>query len=93
MLHESRHAFQYNITNGLYNGEDNVNEDIIKQWKLEFKSYHSGSGVPSNDNKYLFQDIEIDAIAFAHKMMLEHFEVKTFIPESIKKEVNLKIIS
>jgi len=92
-FHESRHAYQYNVINRLYKGEDIVNEDTIKHWEQEFKSYHRGSGVPSKDNKYLFQDIEIDAIAFAHKMMLEHFEVKTFIPESIKKEVNLKLIS
>lgn len=90
-FHESRHAFQYNIIKGLYNGEDIVNEDTIKQWKQEFESYHSGSGVPSKDSKYLVQDIEIDAIAFAHKMMLEHFEVKTIIPQKIKKDVARKV--
>jgi len=90
-FHESRHAFQYNVINGLYKGEDIIDLDIIKQWKQEFKSYHSGSGAPSKDSKYLVQDIEIDAIAFAHKMMLEHFEVKTIIPESIKKEVTYKL--
>ena len=90
-FHESRHAYQYNVINGLYQGKDIVNEDTIKQWKHEFESYHSGSGVPSKDSKYLVQDIEIDAIAFAHKMMLEHFEVKTIIPESIIKEVTYKL--
>ncbi|MDT8337494.1 MAG: hypothetical protein RQ856_06685 [Candidatus Izemoplasmatales bacterium] len=91
-FHESRHAFQYNIVNELYKGEEIVNGDTKKQWKLEFKNYHSGSGVPSKDSKYLVQDIEIDAIAFAHKMMLEHFEVKTIIPESIKEKVKTKLI-
>jgi hypothetical protein len=90
-FHESRHAYQYNVINGLYKGEDAVNEDTKKQWKQEFESYYSGSGVPSQDNKYLVQDIEIDAIAFAHKMMLEHFEVKTIIPKPIKNLVLEKL--
>lgn len=90
-FHESRHAFQYNVINDLHKGELNVSEDCIKQWKQEFESYHSGSGVPSMDNKYLFQDIEVDAIAFAHKMMLEHFEIKTIIPKPIKNLVLEKL--
>src|SRR5690554_5309684 len=91
-FHESRHAYQYNVVNGLYQGKDAINGDTKNQWKQEFKSYHSGSGVPSKDSKYLVQDNEIDAIAFAHKMMLEYFEVKTIIPESIKEKVKTKLI-
>jgi len=37
------------------------------------------------------QDMEIDAIAFAHKMMLEHFEVKTLIPKDIIENVNTRL--
>ncbi|MGE4378585.1 MAG: hypothetical protein AB7E16_01575 [Candidatus Izemoplasmatales bacterium] len=90
-FHESRHAYQYNVIKGLYQGQDIVSEDTIKQWKQEFESYHSGSGVPSKDSKYLVQDIEIDAKAFAHKMMLEHFEIKTIIPKPIKNLVLEKL--
>jgi len=89
-FHESRHAFQHNVINGLFKGEETVTIETIKQWKQEFESYHSGSGIPSKDSKYLVQDIEIDAIAFAHKMMLEHFQVKTIIPHQIKKDVARK---
>ena len=90
-FHESRHAFQYNVINDLYQGKDAINGDTKNQWKQEFESYHSGSGVPSKDSKYLVQDIEIDAIAFAHKMMLEHFEIKTIIPKPIKNLVLEKL--
>jgi len=90
-FHETRHAFQYNVISESYKGKLNISEHIVKQWNQEFKSYHSGSGIPSKDCKYLVQDIEIDAIAFAHKMMLKHFEVKTIIPDSIKDVVNKKL--
>jgi len=91
-FHESRHAFQYSVINNIYQGSETISADIVSQWESEFESYHSGSGVPSKDENYLFQDIEIDAIAFAHKMMLEHFEVKTIIPDSIKERVKTKLI-
>ena len=45
---------------------------------------HLGKNNEIDDVEYLKQEIEIDAIAFAHKMMLEHFDVKTVIPEVIK---------
>ena len=91
-FHESRHAFQYNVIKELYSGDEVVSEIIIAKWKYELENYQVGAGIESLDGNYLFQDIEIDAIAFAHKMMLEHFEVKTIIPESIKEKVNTKLI-
>lgn len=43
-FHESRHAYQYSVINGLFKNEDIVIKQTIKQWKQGFKSYHSGSG-------------------------------------------------
>lgn len=60
----------------LYKGTEIIDTETINKWKQEIISYNSGTGVPSKDNKYLFQDIEIDAIAFAHKMMLSIFKSK-----------------
>ena len=42
--------------------------------------------------KFDYEDIEIDAIAFAHYYMDKLFDVKTIIPEDIKKDVLKKII-
>lgn len=84
-FHETRHAYQYHSVT------INKNESVetLKQWQREFKNYQlpSGKNTPEDDMKYLNQSIEIDAIAFAHKMMLEHFEVKTVIPEVIVEKV------
>lgn len=90
-FHESRHAFQYQVIKGDYIGTETIDKDTIDIWKSEFDQYHTPSGDISSDNGYLFQNIEIDAIAFAHKMMLEHFKVKTIIPGEIIDEVTLKV--
>jgi|GEM_PF-4851157 len=63
-FHEARHAFQPNVVNNLYKGTEIVDTETINQWKREIRSYHSGTGVPSLDDKYLVQDAEIDVIAF-----------------------------
>lgn len=90
-FHESRHAFQYQVIKGHYKGSESVSRDTLDLWKSEFNQYHTPSGEQKNDKEYLFQDIEIDAIAFAHKMMLEHFKVKTIIPIEIKDSVLTKL--
>lgn len=38
-----------------------------------------------DDETYLTQEIEIDAIAFAHWLVKKEFDMKTVIPELIKK--------
>jgi hypothetical protein len=90
-FHETRHAFQYQVINGDYMGTETVDKDTIDMWKSEFTQYHRPSGEIENDNDYLYQDIEIGAISFAHKMMLEHFKVKTIIPDEIKVLVLSKV--
>lgn len=57
------------------------------------ENYERPSGVLDNDDDYLKQDIEIDAIAFAHYQMNKLFEVKTVIPDIIKDKVESTILS
>lgn len=85
-FHETRHAYQYHCikTNSI---ED---EESIKIWKREFEGYNKPSNTndSKNDESYLKQAIEIDAIAFAYQQMKELFDVEVKIPEEIKPQVN-----
>ena len=84
ICHEMRHAYQYmqiNCQDGL--GES---QEIIARWKAEFDHYYS-----PKDERFLEQEIEIDAIAFAHYMILKYFGERTVIPDNIKKKVYLRI--
>ena len=54
-------------------------------------NYNSPTKKDIPEEEYLMQVIEVDAIAFAHKMMLEHFGVKTVIPECIKENSKIYI--
>lgn len=49
----------------------------------------SGKNNEIDDESYLKQEIEIDAIAFAHRMMLEHLGVRTVIPKVIAEKVKI----
>ena len=40
-----------------------------------------------DDQRYLSQEIEIDAIAFAHWLVKKELDLKTIIPEVIKEKV------
>lgn len=89
-FHESRHAFQHEVINDKYKGNIEIDSMTKQLWIKETNEYKSKfSDIP--DNVYLMQDLEIDAIAFAHKMMLDHFEVKTVIPDQIKDIVLSRI--
>lgn len=88
-FHEARQLFQYEIVNDKYRGDIAIDEETIKLWKKELSDYKTILKDKTNE-EYLIQDIEVDAITFAHKMMLEHFKVKTIIPEDIREEVNNK---
>lgn len=88
-FHESRHAFQWKVINGEYSGSEVVDSLTTQKWKDEMKNYNSPTKKDIPEEKYLMQAIEIDAIAFAHKMMLEHFGVKTLIPDCIKGSIYL----
>jgi len=88
-FHECRHAFQWKVITGDYRGTEVINPRIIEIWKNEMGNYNQPLQNNIAEENYLKQQVEIDAIAFAHKMMLEHFDITTFIPSSIKKEVDL----
>ena len=82
-FHEARHAYQK------YSIDNNINEDIdtLNEWNNNFVSYNSPSinNTEKEDINYLEQAIEVDAILYAHKKMKELFDVKTIIPDSVKK--------
>jgi hypothetical protein len=89
-FHESRHAFQHEVINDRYSGNIKIDSGTKNLWIKETNDYKSKFN-DSTDDVYLIQDLELDAIAFAHKMMLEHFEVKTIIPEEIKSLIKFRI--
>ncbi len=88
-FHEMRHAYQgYCIRTNT-----RESEETLKVWKEETSNYKmpSGTNKEINDQSYLNQEIEIDAIAFAHWLVKEKFDLKTVIPEVIKDEVSKKV--
>ena len=88
-FHEMRHAYQgYCIRT-----QSREPQSTLDKWEYETLNYimPSGKNNEIEDESYLKQEIEIDAIAFAHKMMLEHFGVKTVIPDNIKLQVKRKL--
>lgn len=90
-FHESRHAYQWKVINDEYTGTEVIDPMTIDKWKDEMSNYNSPTKKDIPEEKYLRQEIEIDAIAFAHKMMLEHFGVKTIVPQIIKLDVTNRI--
>jgi hypothetical protein len=87
-FHETRHAFQWKLIQGEYQGDSNIDSKTIQIWKEEMNSYNSPTKKDIPEDEYLIQKIEIDAIAFAHLQMKKIYNVTSFIPVSIKKEVN-----
>lgn len=88
-FHETRHAYQgYCIKNRTYESNE-----TIQNWQQEFTNYlqPTGKNNEHDDAQYLNQEIEIDAIAFTHKIMLDYFGVKTVIPSDIRKKVETTI--
>jgi len=83
-FHEARHAFQWKVITDEYKGNEIINLSTIQRWKQEMRNYNQPTKKDIPEEEYLKQEIEIDAIAFANKMMLEHFGVKTVIPDCIK---------
>ena len=84
ICHEMRHAYQFYRVNN--DKVTNDNKGLIQKWKEEFDNY-----CYPQDERFLAQEIEIDAIAFAHYMTLKYFGERTVIPDNIKKKVYLRI--
>ena len=70
-FHESRHAFQWKLVKGDYQGKSNIDAKTIQIWKEEMSNYNSPTKKDIPEEEYLSQKIEIDAIAFAHYYMKE----------------------
>ncbi|MBI9008664.1 MAG: hypothetical protein JEZ05_01420 [Tenericutes bacterium] len=87
-FHETRHVFQYLVVSGKYKGKEIIKQATINTWKQDMENYERPSGVLENDEDYLTQDIEIDAIAFAHYHMNKLFDVSSLIPEVIRAQVS-----
>jgi hypothetical protein len=85
-FHESRHALQWKVITGEYTGTEVIDPMTIHKWKDEMSNYNSPTKKDIPEEEYLKQAIEIDAIAFAHKMMLEHFGVRTYVPNMIENK-------
>jgi hypothetical protein len=83
-FHESRHAYQWKVINSEYTGTEDVESHTIQKWKDEMSNSNSPTKKDIPEEEYLKRSIEIDAIAFAHRMMLELFDLKTFVPDLIK---------
>ncbi|MFH1693342.1 MAG: hypothetical protein ABH890_03560 [Bacillota bacterium] len=92
-FHETRHVFQYLVVSGKYKGKEIIEQARINTWKKDMENYEKPSGVLENDDDYLKQHIEIDAIAFAHHYMNQIFHVKTIIPEIVQNEVQVHLIN
>lgn len=87
--HETRHAYQgYCVKTGT-----RETDETIAIWKKELTNYlqPSGTNIEENDIEYLNQRIEIDAIAFTHKYVKEHYKMKTYIPKCIKSKVESRL--
>lgn len=87
VFHELRHAYQGNCIMN----KTRETYEVLAKWEYEMNNYimPSGNNNEIDDEVYLKQAIEIDAIMFAHKMMLEHFSIKTVIPVTIINDVLL----
>jgi len=85
-FHEARHAFQWKCINGEYRAK--IDQETIQTWKEEMSNYNqpTQSDIPEED--YLKQEIEIDAIAFAHFQIYQLYGLKTIIPSEISENVN-----
>lgn len=90
-FHESRHAFQWKMIQGEYQGKSNIDSKTIQIWIEEMSNYNSPTKKDIPEEEYLKQKIEIDAIAFAHYQIMKLYNVKSIIPKCIINEVALKL--
>ena len=85
VFHEMRHAYQgYCVRT-----KTRESAETLKLWEDEINGYTmpSGNNNEVDDQNYLTQAIEVDAIAFAHWIVKKELDLKTIIPEVIKEKV------
>lgn len=85
VFHEMRHAYQG------YCVRTKTREPIktLKKWEDEISRYimPSGKNNETDDQSYLTQEIEVDAIAYAHLLIKRELDIITVIPDVIKENV------
>lgn len=86
-FHESRHAYQWKCITGDYSGKHNTDPKTIHIWKTEMTNYSQPTSKEIPEEAYLCQEIEVDAIAFAHYLMSKLYGATTVIPDLIKQKV------
>lgn len=86
-FYEMRHIYQYCCIDFCFKYPDIFKEpkERIEKWKYEFENYYVSD--IEDDEKYLNQDCEIDAIAFAYVMMNELYDTNVIISKVIKNKV------
>jgi hypothetical protein len=90
VFHEMRHAYQgYCVRT-----KTRESAEVLKVWEDEINGYitPSGSNNEIDDQSYLMQEIEVDAIAFAHWLVKKELNLKTVIPKVIRNKVADRII-
>lgn len=88
-FHECRHAYQHYCV-ATSSRED---KDIRENWAKELSRYFQPNAdkPQEHDVDYLQQSIEIDAIAYTHKLVYALFNQNTSIPERIKNAVENRV--
>ena len=89
-FHESRHAFQYEVIKNKYKGNLIIKNEVKELWEKEMNFYKSVLD-NNEDDFYLMQDIEVDAIVFAHIMIIKYFDINKFITKSKKQKAKDKM--
>lgn len=87
VFHEMRHIYQFCCIDFAHKYPHIFNEpqERIQKWAIEVENYYVSD--VDYDQKYLKQDIEIDAIAFAKYMMQITNAISVQVPEVIKEAV------
>lgn len=91
--HESRHAFQWLVINGLYTGRELIEQETIDVWRSEFCNYTSPSLDDYKEKEYLLQEIEVDAILFAYNQWEDVIDEDVLIPAKIRSEITHRFLS
>ncbi len=90
VFHEMRHAYQgYCVRT-----RTRESTETLIVWNDEINGYilPSGKNNEIDDHSYLNQEIEVDAIAFAHWLVKKELNLKTVIPKVIRNKVEDRIL-
>jgi hypothetical protein len=88
LIHESRHAYQWDRINHPKKAIES--KELLHEWKSNFEAFSPLDSTQSED-RYLSMAIEIDSIAYTHYTVYELTQEKTLIPNLIKDKVLARI--